>query len=59
MEELKSCPFCGTMPVIRHIGANLGTWYIECIYDGCSCTPETWCYGTKEEAIEAWNRRAN
>lgn len=56
MDKLKSCPFCGETPVVHHpIDA---TYYIECINSGCSCLPETWYYDTEEEAIEAWNRRA-
>ena len=56
-DDLKPCPFCGTMPVIHCVDATYDTWYIECVYGGCSCKPETWYYDTKEEAIEAWNTR--
>ena len=51
-EELKRCPFCGGE---ARVNLFLGNYCITC--DNCpgSIFP---CKGmTKEEAIEAWNRR--
>lgn len=56
--ELKCCPFCGAKGTVRQKD-NLGTWIAEC--SGWEC-PASYMigmdYDTKEEAIEAWNRRA-
>ena len=48
MMELKPCPFCGGKAILY-------THYF-CI---CSeCQASTRAYGTPEETVEAWNRRA-
>lgn len=51
--ELKPCPFCGST-AIRRWGEqdNIIPW-IQCE----NCMVSTGTYETKEEAIEAWNRR--
>ena len=52
MTELKPCPFCGS----KHIcikKTNVGTW-LQCE----RCFVEINLYRTEEEAIDAWNRRA-
>ena len=65
MTELKPCPFCGGEAVIEivephsHILATFmpnygGGAFIECQKCTCAISAET-----KEEAVEAWNRRAN
>ena len=56
MSELKLCPFCGWEASIEKIN---GVWSVTC--DSPRCPVEkviTWGHKTKEEAIEAWNRRA-
>lgn len=55
MDKLKSCPNCGNYPILRQ---DASEWKVECIGEGCKCLPSTWYYDTKEQAIEAWNRRA-
>ena len=52
MDKLKPCPFCGSQPWIQHDDVLLG-WFIHCH----NCTGTVAAY-TKEQAIEAWNRRA-
>ena len=62
--ELKPCPFCGGEAVIneipphKHTFVNMpdceGFTYIECT--GCGCTIGA---DTTQQAIEAWNRRAD
>ena len=54
MAELKPCPFCGGKARVTEFA---GWFYGMCLcYDECrTCGPVK---GTKEEAIEAWNRRA-
>ena len=55
MSELKPCPFCGNTPMLRN---DAGEWRVECSGPECDCLPSTWWYESEEEAIEAWNRRA-
>ena len=49
MEELKKCPFCGGEAILE------GTYMFDVICTKCGV--RTSWYKTKEEAIEAWNRR--
>ena len=53
MDELKPCPFCGGKAEI----ASLSKIAIGVFCNKCSA--EIGIYRTKQEAIEAWNRRAN
>ena len=57
--ELKPCPFCGSVGKVEHKKA-LGTWIIQCSNNQCPASYMIgWDYDTQNEAIEAWNRRAN
>lgn len=49
--KLKPCPFCGGEARFANTDEN----WIACV----DCGAETTFFDTKEEAIEAWNRRAN
>ena len=49
MKELKKCPFCGGEAEI----AGYKIFWVICK----ECTAETKSFDTREEAIEAWNRR--
>ena len=57
-ENLKKCPFCGSM---AHIQSN--TWgdtdreSYSVICGNPKCEMETGWFDTKKEAIEFWNRR--
>ena len=63
MSELKSCPFCGEKAEVFNdvtfkaetgeqiVGKKFFVWCTDC--------PALVSGDTKEEAIEAWNRRAN
>ena len=53
MTELRKCPFCGGEAETYSYYFN--EWYIGCVE--CSC--DLGVFDTKEEAIEAWNRRVN
>lgn len=54
--ELKPCPFCGGEA--RICSAGFEATYIRCAnIKDCGCKFE-W-FDTEEEAIEAWNRRAD
>ena len=58
MAELKPCPFCGEIPLLYESKQDLKN-----ILYGVSCYGEHHCasvgyFDTEEEAIEAWNRRA-
>ena len=50
-EELKPCPFCGGKAELYARSFN----DVNVICGNCSCVMGT--YGTKEKAIEAWNKR--
>ena len=57
-EELKKCPFCGGEAEVNYY-KSAESWYAECALSkgACATIPCTYPYPTKEEAIEAWNRR--
>lgn len=60
MDELKPCPFCGEQAEVYETPSNGYT--IVARHDDCCCFSNLmWGrgYETEEEAIEAWNRRAN
>ena len=59
MAELKPCPFCGgeafTVENLYYCEpGRVGLWTVEC--NGCHAT--TFEYDSEQEAIEAWDRRA-
>ena len=61
-EELRHCPFCGNeLPVIVTRAGRDG-WRnrcsVLCDYNDGGCGAEGGWYHYREEAIEAWNRRA-
>lgn len=52
------CPFCGEIPnVDKHSVKEY--FMVSCWNPSCPCMPETNWFDMKEEAIEAWNRRAD
>lgn len=57
-ENLKPCPFCGSKQVeVRQIKDG---WSIGCATTNCLC--QWWFtrqFTDKEQAIKAWNRRAD
>ena len=53
MSELKPCPFCGGNASVR----KESMWYEVCC-DDCPCNVGRCWFAKREEAIEAWNRRA-
>lgn len=55
MAELKPCPFCGGRAMLINLP------YSRKIFVKCEeqCCEQNLIYKTREEAIEAWNRRAN
>lgn len=65
---LKPCPFCGDTASLWETNDNHHYWWASC--DGAIKTDRTKscygciypykaCYKTKEQAIEAWNRRVS
>ncbi len=63
---IKPCPFCGEYPMfwdeyderfVSFTDRDDCRYYIECVNVGCACNPCTILFKTKEEAIEAWNKR--
>lgn len=59
-DELKPCPFCGKIPeIIISKNSNSKSFYrVECKRMSCTVLASTFAYSTENEAIEAWNRRA-
>lgn len=58
MSDLKPCPFCGGEADCNNNAVMQGgklKWATECL--GCGVITD--CFDTKQEAIEAWNRRAD
>ena len=54
-DELKPCPFCGGEAEIEECG---GMWAVECTeYETCGCELNM-AFGSKAEAVAAWNTRA-
>lgn len=71
MNELKPCPFCGGKPRIRDTGKDkLSYWVVDKMRIVMVECRKCWAMGgifptkngvkkAKEDAIKAWNRRAN
>ena len=57
-EELKPCPFCGGEADLINNDYVYEKWFAGCHNGKCPVQPETYIHGTKDEAINAWNRRA-
>ena len=66
--NLKPCPFCGAHPTLNkddgaswliptRISDDDPAYSVECDNVDCDCNPCTILFKTKEEAIEAWNKR--
>ena len=54
--ELKPCPFCGGEAVVIDNGCFVD---VSCKNFHCRGWADSLMYKSKEEAIEAWNRRCN
>lgn len=55
MEKLKPCPFCGGEAKVFG-NYDDSDYHVNCTNDECGCYWVNY-YKTKEEAVEAWNRR--
>lgn len=58
MTELKSCPFCGGEAVLKKASLR-DVAYVRCNNNQCALFCGTIGKNTEEEAIKAWNTRAN
>lgn len=62
-DKLKLCPFCGSEARIEEIRTFARIVYsVSCIDIDRTCPMyylKTRYFGTKKQAIEAWNRRVN
>ena len=56
MHDLKPCS-CGGKTRCVSIPFTHDKYMVMCFNEGCGTSQDKW-YGTKEEAIEAWNCRA-
>ena len=58
-ETLKPCPFCGGEAHIKEVVSACSVVYtVGCSDSGCMGFETLLCKPTSEEAIAAWNRRA-
>ncbi|WP_414691495.1 Lar family restriction alleviation protein [Noviherbaspirillum sp.] len=55
--ELLPCPFCGSRATLSSLPMSPSWWRVRC--DSYHCGGSTWAMGEAEEAVNAWNRRAN
>lgn len=57
MTELKPCPFCGGIANVMQ-DRHYPKWFVGCNDDNClGFSGLGWLYGSKQQAIEAWNTR--
>lgn len=60
-EQLKPCPFCGDEAILENcIHGTLSNWHfwsVSCTAKSCDIHPCAGYFNSKQEAIEAWNRR--
>ena len=63
VEELKICPFCGNKDVTIMTRRGKNGWrdyfYVLCDYNDGGCGALSGWYHYVDEAIEAWNKRAD
>lgn len=65
MSKLKPCPFCGKSIAVAWCNKDwldfekIETYAVSCDMNEGGCGGSSGFYETKEEAIEAWNRRTN
>ena len=53
----RACPFCGGLAEVHQL--RKGEWYVACGNGDCPVNPETSCFDTEADAIEAWNNSYN
>lgn len=53
----RDCPFCGGPAEVHQL--RKGEWYVACGNGDCPVNPETNCFDTEVDAIEAWNNSYN
>jgi len=53
----RACPFCGGPAEVHQLHKD--EWYVACGNDSCPVNPETSCFDTETDAIEAWNNSYN
>ena len=59
MTELKPCPQCGEVPEIRYACGEYFILPTSKAVEDCGCSYFTEMHSTKEQEIEAWNRRVD
>lgn len=53
----RDCPFCGGPAEVHQLHKD--EWYVVCGNGDCPVNPETSCFDTETDAIEAWNNSYN
>ena len=58
MTYCKTCPFCGAPPILfqAHLTHNIS---VQCMNEACGVKPYTRYCETANDAIRAWNERAD
>jgi hypothetical protein len=61
MTELLPCPFCGGEAAVGLFRSSImnRNWQADCVNPECACSVSTCALETMEEAITAWNTRAD
>ena len=58
MDKLKPCPVCLSKVTVRVDGPFVPVYSISCRNERCKKGSVIYRYYSKDQAIEAWNRRA-
>lgn len=60
LNKLKPCPFCGGEATLQRYFDTYEeiAFYVTCSGEFCEVSPTTNDFRTEQEAIEAWNQRA-
>lgn len=59
MAEIKPCPKCGEVPIIGYACGEYFILPISKAIGACVCSSFAEMHASKEQEIEAWNRRAD
>jgi hypothetical protein len=63
--ELKPCPFCGSLAGVKQLKQSASARYYVCCFNGkgrCIASEHNYFghfYVNRDDAVNAWNRRAN
>ena len=55
--KMKTCPFCGSPGKMDYIALCEKPYFPQCSNGECIVSDTAISFSTKEEAVEAWNKR--